>query len=175
MPVGLLVEKAYNLSASSSCGDALARLALLVAIAVLFLALFGCASMQQAGGNQGANAGDGSQGAGSTDDKIVLTGPGEIPGGKVGKPYEYSYCIPRPSGKSGQCGGFAQTSNPRGGKGPYSFYLGSGTGFPPVGLSLNLNGILSGVPTAAGYREFEVCAKDIGGDYACENYSLTVI
>ncbi len=145
-------------------------LAALAVVSALFL-LLGCAStQQQAGGNnqdQGA-------GAGTITDKVILAVPPVLPGGKVGKPYEYSFCDPKPSGKSGLCGGINPISNPRGGKGPYSFYLGSGTGFPQTGLSLNLNGILSGIPAATGTRLFNVCAKDIGGDYGCEDVSLTI-
>lgn len=154
-------------------------LAALVLFSAVFL-LFGCASMQQqSGGNQGANAGGNNQaqgaGAGTITDKVILTGPSELPGGKVGKPYEYSYCEPKPKSKMAPCGGIEKTINPTGGKGPYTFYLGSGVGFPPFGLILNQNGILSGIPTAAGKRTFEVCAKDIGGDFDCDDFTLTVV
>ena len=155
---------------------------LLVALSVVaaLLLLFGCAGAQtQAVGSSGANAGANppiqGQGAAAKTGKVILTGPAELPGGKVGKPYSYIYCIPNPDGKLGLCGGTYKTTNPRGGNGPYTFYLGAGQGFLPFGLALNTNGVLSGTPTAAGERKFEVCAKDIGGDYGCANSSLRVI
>ncbi len=143
---------------------------LAVLIFVSAMLLFGCASAQPQ-----ASAASPVQGAGAAVDKVVLTGPAQLPGGKVGKYYEYSYCDPKPAGRQDTCGGIRPTSNPKGGKGPYSFYLGAGTGFPPLGLSLNINGMLSGTPTAAGKRVFQVCAKDIGGDYGCEDYTLEVV
>lgn len=152
-------------------------LAALVLVSSVLL-LFGCASTQQAGGNQGATAGGNlnqGQGAAVITHKIVLTGLAELPEGKVGKPYNYSYCIPSPDGKMGLCGGINDTINPSGGNGPYTFFLGTANGFPPFGLTLNANGMLSGVPTAAGERKFEVCAKDIGGNYGCVNSSLRVL
>ena len=142
--------------------------------------LFGCVSEQpQASANppvQGAvPSGNLNQGQGTVADKVVLVGSGNILTGKVGKYYEYSFCDPKPAGRQDTCGGINPTNNPKGGKGPYSFYLGAGTGFPPFGLSLNINGILSGTPAAAGRRIFEVCAKDIGGDFDCESYTLEVV
>ena len=149
---------------------------------VCLMLFFGCATTQQpTGGNQGADASanppNQGQGAGTAvvQHKVILTGPAELPGGKVGKPYSYSYCIPAPNGKMGLCGGINDTLNPRGGNGPYTFYLGTAGGFPPFGLTLNPNGILSGTPTAAGEKIFEVCAKDIGGDYGCENAALRIL
>ena len=77
----------------------------------------------------------------------------------VGVPYSFS---------------FAKATNPTGGNPPYSFLLGSGVGFPPFGLTLNVDGTLSGTPTAAGTRTFEVCVKDLSGNQACQMTSLTV-
>lgn len=57
--------------------------------------------------------------------------------------------------------------------GPYTYYLGSGVGFPPMGLTLDINGILSGTPTGQGGK-FQVCVKDIGGRSVCKDYHLTV-
>ena len=62
-----------------------------------------------------------------------------------------------------------QGSNP----GIYTFYLGSGVGFPPMGLILGIDGILKGVPTGKS-STFEVCVKDAGGRSACRKYHLTV-
>lgn len=90
---------------------------------------------------------------------ITFIVPKELPPATVGIPYSYS---------------FATATNPTGGNPPYTFVLGSGVGFPPFGLILDLNGLLSGTPTAAGTRTFEVCVKDLGGNQACGNTSLTV-
>ncbi len=90
---------------------------------------------------------------------ITFIVPEELPSATVGIPYSYS---------------FATATNPAGGNPPYTFALGSGVGFPPFGLILDLNGLLSGTPTAAGTRTFEVCVKDLGGNQACGNTSLTV-
>lgn len=57
---------------------------------------------------------------------------------------------------------------------PYSFYLGSGVGFPPMGLKLDMNGVLKGTPTGTGDSKFEVCVKDVGGRSACRTYSMSV-
>ena len=150
------------------------------AVVSAVILLYGCVS-EQANGNPAASNGgqaapianNGNQNAPATADKIIFTAPLQLEG-EVGVPYEYSFCNPAPSGKSGLCGGIDPTTNPSGGKGPYSFYFGSGVGFQPFGLSLNLNGILSGTPAAEGSRSFQVCAKDIGGDFACQPVSLNI-
>ncbi|KKU94759.1 MAG: Hemagglutinin-related protein [Parcubacteria group bacterium GW2011_GWA1_48_11b] len=56
----------------------------------------------------------------------------------------------------------------------YTFYLGSGVGFPPMGLILGIDGVLRGTPTVKGTSKFQVCVKDVGGRSVCETYSLTV-
>ncbi|MFH1236312.1 MAG: putative Ig domain-containing protein, partial [Parcubacteria group bacterium] len=56
----------------------------------------------------------------------------------------------------------------------YTFYLGSGVGFPPMGLILGTDGVLKGTPTIAGTSKFEVCVKDVGGRSTCKTYSLAV-
>lgn len=58
--------------------------------------------------------------------------------------------------------------------GIYSFYLGSGVGFPPLGLKLDLNGVLKGIPAGTGDSKFEVCVKDVGGKSACRTYVMGV-
>lgn len=63
--------------------------------------------------------------------------------------------------------------DPEGSNGPYTFYLGSGTGFPPMGLILSPDGVLSGTPTGTG-GNFQVCVKDVGGRSKCRTYHLTV-
>jgi hypothetical protein len=61
-----------------------------------------------------------------------------------------------------------------GGTDIYTYYLGSGVGFPPMGLTLGIDGVLKGTPTAAGTSKFQVCVKDVGGRSTCQTYSLTV-
>lgn len=63
--------------------------------------------------------------------------------------------------------------DPEGTNGPYTYYLGSGTGFPPMGLILNPNGVLSGTPTGTG-GDFQVCVKDVSGKSTCRTYHLNV-
>ncbi|MBS3055068.1 MAG: hypothetical protein J4452_01080 [Candidatus Aenigmarchaeota archaeon] len=55
----------------------------------------------------------------------------------------------------------------------YTFYLGSGKGFPPMGLILGIDGMLRGTPTGAG-DNFEVCVKDVGGNSICRLVHLEV-
>ena len=55
--------------------------------------------------------------------------------------------------------------------GPYSFYLGSGVGFPPMGLILGIDGVLRGTPTGKGGK-FQVCVKDVSGKAVCRTYLL---
>ena len=95
----------------------------------------------------------------SSTTSITFIIPEELPPATVSVPYSFSFATP---------------TNPTGGNPPYSFVLGSGVGFSPFGLTLNLNGVLSGIPTAAGTRAFEVCVKDLGGTQACGTTSLIV-
>ena len=63
--------------------------------------------------------------------------------------------------------------NYNGGRSGYTFYLGSGIGFPPMGLVLGPDGILKGTPTGTSDK-FQVCVKDVGGNSACRVYHLAV-
>ncbi len=58
---------------------------------------------------------------------------------------------------------------------PYSFYLDSGVGFPPMGVTLDINGVLKGTPTGTGTSRFRVCVKDVGGRSACKMFSMTIV
>lgn len=111
-------------------------------------------------------------GTGITGPSVTLNAPDELPDATVGVEYSYSFCKPDLEGTSELCDSSA--TNPMGGNPPYSFMLGSGVGFPPFGLSLNLNGILGGTPTADGIYTFEVCAKDLNGYNDCKTVDLTV-
>ncbi len=91
----------------------------------------------------------------------------------TGTGYNFCYCSPTPSGSNGLCGSPTQ-SNPSGGHPPYHFQLGSGGGFPPIGIILGLNGCLNGTPSVAGTRSFNVCAIDLNGAQQCLPSSVTV-
>jgi len=55
----------------------------------------------------------------------------------------------------------------------YSFYLGSGVGFPPMGLIFGPNGVLSGTPTGKSGK-FQACVRDLNGNSACRTYTMGV-
>ncbi len=55
----------------------------------------------------------------------------------------------------------------------YSFYLGSGTGFPPMGLIFGPDGVLSGTPSGKG-GTFQACVRDLNGNSACRTYTMGV-
>jgi hypothetical protein len=62
-----------------------------------------------------------------------------------------------------------------GGTPPYYFQRGSfGNGSPPMGMTVNLNGTLSGKPTRAGPYRFQVCVVDLVGATDCETATVTV-
>ena len=87
--------------------------------------------------------------------------------------YGISFCIPDSARSGATCGGLAgDTQTPIGGSPPYSFVKSSG--FLPPGMSLELNGLLSGSPTTEGTYNFKLCAKDLSMNQGCENYTLVV-
>ncbi len=92
----------------------------------------------------------------------------------AGTPYSSCYCSPTPSGSNGLCG-FPTQSNPSGGHPPYHFQLGSGGGFPPLGVVLQPNGCLSGTPSVSGTSNFTVCAIDLNGTQICRPSSVTAM
>jgi hypothetical protein len=53
--------------------------------------------------------------------------------------------------------------------------LGSGGGFPPLGVILQPNGCLSGTPGVAGTSNFTVCAIDLNGAQICRATSVTTM
>jgi len=99
---------------------------------------------------------------------------GYAPPATVGAPYNYSFCDPAPTNPNDLCGAMQDADNPSGGHNPYHFTLGPGVGFQQFGLILNLNGLLTGTPTIAGNRTFEVCAVDLDGNQACDNVTMIV-
>lgn len=102
---------------------------------------------------------------------VVLKGVAEL-NATVGDYFEYSFCRPASARKSDLC--TAAATDPSGGQPPYHFQLGSGVGFPPPGLKLNLNGVLAGTPSAAGNATFSVCAVDLAGKSACKTVTVKV-
>jgi hypothetical protein len=96
--------------------------------------------------------------------------------GTVGQAFTYSFCKPDLSSTASLCGTqLGGTTNPTGGQPTYHFQLGSGVGFPPPGVTLNLNGVLSGTPTTAGTSTFSVCAVDLAGKSACGAVTMTIL
>ena len=103
---------------------------------------------------------------------LAFDAPMVLGDAQVGVPYFFSFCAPTPTGLD--CGTFPPTTNPAGGNPPYHFQLGPNVGFPPFGISLSLNGILSGTPSIQGRREFSVCAFDLSEQSICHNVFLNV-
>jgi hypothetical protein len=107
---------------------------------------------------------------------VLFTVDDQLPDARVGEPYSYSFCKPDCLTENDLCGAETNPSlNPIGGSGPYHFQLDSGSGFPPLGLTLYPNGLLKGTPTAAGTRTFTVCAIDLGGHQCCVQVSINVL
>jgi hypothetical protein len=77
------------------------------------------------------------------------------PNGTVSTPYNFA---------------FAAT----GGSGSFTYSLETGVGFPPIGLVLAPNGVLSGTPTQAGAPPFGVCATDTTGRSVCRRFNITI-
>jgi hypothetical protein len=96
------------------------------------------------------------------------------PSALAGQRYQHSFCSPTPATPTSACGPFPQTTNPTGGSPPYHFQLGSGVGFPPIGISLGKDGLLTGTPSAPGTYRFEVCAVDLSANSVCQTVSMTV-
>src|SRR3989344_4393654 len=87
----------------------------------------------------------------------ILLGEGDFEPLDIGYSYVFSFCVPESSRSGATCGGLAgRTDSPVGGSPPYSFSKASG--FLPPGMTLELNGLLSGSPTLAGTYNFKLCA-----------------
>jgi hypothetical protein len=57
---------------------------------------------------------------------------------------------------------------------PYYFSLQTGSGFPPIGIIMDVNGNLSGTPSVAGTYNFGVCVVDLVGAQDCETATLII-
>ena len=121
-------------------------------------------------------------GSGGGGGGVQLIAPSTLPDGVVGQGYWYDFCGP---GDVAAPNPYTLTfsllpcspapgETPSGGQQPYHFQLGSGTGFPPIGLSVQKDGIVSGYPTSEGSSTFEVCAVDLGGNQACVTVTLKI-
>lgn len=103
----------------------------------------------------------------------IFLGEGNFEPLIIGNSYSISFCMPESARSGATCGGLAgETQTPVGGSPPYSLVKGSG--FLPPGMSLELNGLLSGAPTTAGTYNFKICAKDLKMNQGCQNYVLVV-
>lgn len=94
----------------------------------------------------------------------------------VDKPYAHSFCEPVLQKVGDICDSSA--TNPSNGKAPYHFELQSGAGLLPTdlpsGLTLNSNGLLTGIPNVQGKKKFGVCAIDSDGKQHCEVVTITI-
>ncbi len=108
-----------------------------------------------------------------SENKIIFVGPQQTLQASVNQVFSYSFCKPDVEGPGATCGGLkGTTTDPTGGKPPYSF---EARGILPPGLALNLNGLLAGTPTLKGTYNFQVCAKDLYSGEDCEDITIDVI
>ncbi len=91
---------------------------------------------------------------------------------EVGQPFQFSFCNPPMTNPNDLCQG--SSLNPTGGQGPYHFQMDTMGGFPPFGMVLHPNGLLTGTPKAKGAVKFRVCAVDLAGYQNCQWASIDV-
>lgn len=104
----------------------------------------------------------------------IFLGEGNFDPLIIGYSYGISFCVPESARSGATCGGLAgDTQTPVGGSPPYSLVKGSG--FLPPGMSLELNGLLSGAPTTEGTYNFQICAKDLKMNQGCQSYKMVVV
>ncbi len=121
------------------------RLALLAAIAVAFLFVFGCA-----GPDNGINANS----TAPTDLAISAVSDGQCTVGE--------HCS-------------VVVAEASGGHEPYTFQSDSfATGAPPMGMIVNMDGTLTGTPSIEGTYDFGVCVKDATSVSKCTSTSVLV-
>jgi hypothetical protein len=71
------------------------------------------------------------------------------------------------------CGdSFNPSATVTGGHPPYHFQLEPMGGFPPMGMWVDLNGVLRGTPKNAKPATFSVCAVDMGGRSDCQQVTM---
>lgn len=91
----------------------------------------------------------------------------------VGTYFEHSFCEPQPE-EGHSCGVFNTVTNPTGGSQPYTFSVGFDGGLMAPGLTLSLNGILSGTPTLEGIYNVQICIRDNAMNDECDFTTITV-
>jgi hypothetical protein len=71
------------------------------------------------------------------------------------------------------CGGpLNPSATVRGGNPPYHFQLDTMGGFPPMGMWVDLNGVLRGKPTGKRGATFKVCAVDLSERSSCKDVTV---
>ena len=106
---------------------------------------------------------------------MVFTVQNPLPPAVAGIAYSQSACVPAPSGSNGLCGGpGSATTDPSGGNPPYSFTT---SGFPPIGIHQQLNGLINGMASESAAEttaSFQICATDQSGCEVCRSTSIAV-
>ena len=94
--------------------------------------------------------------------------PERLPSAKIGQNYNYSFCDP----KAGDylCGEAAIAINPNGGLPPYFFEQKT-----YYGLSLSVDGVLSGKPKIIGEHSLAICVSESVGEYSLDGPSTAKI
>lgn len=69
---------------------------------------------------------------------------------------------------------FSEQLYAEGGLPPYHYQLGTGVGFPPHGIVLDVNGLISGTPSVAGTSTFSACVVDTAGASDCGKIEMVV-
>jgi hypothetical protein len=104
---------------------------------------------------------------------------------RIGEPFAYSVCLgqsvslPAPGGAAhlgaaqSPCGTDMNPSpNVTGGNPPYHFVLDPLGGFPPMGITLDANGVLRGTPSGKLAASFKICAVDMSANQFCQRITL---
>ncbi len=102
----------------------------------------------------------------------VQFNPPAVPQARVGEDFQFSLCGPAVRNVNDLCMG--EDALASGGQAPYHFQIDTMGGFPPMGLVLHPNGMLTGKPKAAGPVRFTVCAVDLSGYQNCKLIEVDV-